>query len=104
MDCAPGDLVTVTDGSLRLAGLVFETPSSSKVVVAVVDPKRGPRFRSVNPSAVSERSAAGPHDHTLRLLIKRTPPATQSATGGARSNEHGRSGFVRGAAHRPTGR
>jgi hypothetical protein len=104
MEFAPGDLVTVADGSRHLDGLVFETPSSSKVVVAVVDPKRGPQFRSVNPSAVSERSAEGPDDHTLRLLIKRTPPATHSSTSGARSNEQGRTGFMRGTAHRPTGR
>jgi hypothetical protein len=104
MECAPGDLVTVADGSLRLDGLVFETPSSSKVVLAVVDPKRGPQFRSVNPSTVSERSAEGPHDHALRLLVKRTVPATHSSTRGARGNEHGRTGFMRGTAHRPTGR
>ena len=104
MDRARGDLVTVTDGSAQLDGLVFETPSASKVVVAVVDPKRGPRFRSVNPSTVSEREAEGPHDRALRLLVKRTAPSTHSSTPGGRGNEHGRTGFTRGAAHRPTGR
>ena len=104
MEPAPGDLVTVTDGNARLDGLVFETPSNSKVVVAVVDPKRGPRFRSVHPSTLSERVADGPHDHALRLLVKRTTPSTHSTTQGGRGNEHGRTGFTRGAAHRPTGR
>ncbi len=34
---------------------VFDTPSRSKVVVAVVDPGRGPVFRTVHPDTLTER-------------------------------------------------
>ena len=101
---APGALVTVTDGSTRLDGIVFETPSSAKVVVAVVDPTRGPRMRTVHPNTLSERSEESANDRALWLLIKRTTPATNDATRAATSGKQRRSGFARGTAHRPTGR
>jgi hypothetical protein len=100
----PGDLVTVTGGATPLDAIVFETPSASKAVVAVVDAKKGPVFRSVHPDTLSERETDGPHDHALRLLIKRTPPAAHGATRGPKGSEHGRAGFTRGASHRTTGR
>jgi hypothetical protein len=100
----PGDLVTVADGSAELDGIVFDTPSSSKVVVAVVDPTRGPHFRTVNPSTLSERPEEGPNDRVLRLLVRRTAPAAHDAARGATRSEQRRSGYKRGAAHRPTGR
>jgi hypothetical protein len=101
---APGDLVTVADGSAQLDGIVFDTPSSSKVVVAVVDPTRGPQMRTVNPNTLSERAEEGANDRALRLLIKRTTPATHEAARAATSGKQRRSGFARGTAHRPTGR
>lgn len=100
----PGDLVTVAEGSARLDAIVYETPSSSKVVVAVVDPTRGPRLRTVHPSSLSERAEEGASDHALRLLIRRTAPATHEAGRTATSGKPRRSGFQRGTAHRPTGR
>jgi hypothetical protein len=99
----PGDLVTLTDGGAELDGLVFDRPSSAKVVVAVVDPTRGPLFRAVDPSALSGREQEGPNDRVLRMLVRRTPPphsAGRAATTGAQR----RSGYTRGVAHRPTGR
>jgi hypothetical protein len=100
----PGDLVTVADGSTELDGLVFDRPSNSKVIVAVVDPTRGPVFRAVNPGALTEREQEGPNDRALRLLVRRTPPPPNSvARGGTRGGQR-REGFTRGAAHRATGR
>ncbi len=100
----PGELVKVADGSAELDGIVFDTPSTSKVVVAVVDPTRGPLFRTVNPNTLSERPEEGPNDRALRLLVRRTGPATHDVGRGATSSEQRRSGYKRGATHRPTGR
>ncbi len=94
----------VADGSAELDGLVFDTPSSSKVVVAVVDPTRGPLFRTVNPNALTEREQEGPNDRALRLLVRRTPPPHNAGARDATRGGQRRSGFTRGAAHRPTGR
>jgi hypothetical protein len=105
MDAAsPGDLVTVTDGRAELDGLVFDTPSSTKVIVAVVDPARGPLFRTVNPSVLTVREQAGPHDQALRLLVRRTPPPANATARGATRGGLRREGFTRGTSHRPTGR
>jgi hypothetical protein len=99
-----GELVKVAGGGPELDGIVFDTPSPSKVVVAVIDPGRGPLFRTVSPKTLTERSEEGPHDRALRLLIRRTPPplrgSARDGTGGGR----GRSGYKRGAVHRTTGR
>ncbi|HEY5431518.1 MAG TPA: hypothetical protein VIK04_20550 [Solirubrobacteraceae bacterium] len=100
----PGDLVHVASGGPALDGVVFDTPSSSKVVVAVVDPGRGPAFRTVHPDALSERAEEGPQDQALRFLIRRTPsPAHGSARPGG-SGGQGRAAHTRSATHRPTGR
>jgi hypothetical protein len=100
----PGELVKVADGSTQLDGLVFDRPSSSKVIVAIVDPTRGPLFRTVSPDAVTLREQEGPHDRALRLLVRRTP-LPQSAVGhGATRGAQRRAGFTRGATHRTTGR
>jgi hypothetical protein len=101
---SPGDLVKVADGSAELDGLVFDTPSSTKAIVAVVDPTRGPLFRTVNPNDLTERVQEGPDDRALRLLIRRTPPPPGAAARGATRGGQRRSGYTRGAAHRPTGR
>jgi hypothetical protein len=99
-----GELVNVADGSAQLDGIVFDTPSNSKVIVAVVDPARGPRFRTVNPNALTERAEEGPNDRALRLLVRRTPPPAHDAARGATRAGQRRSGYKRGTTHRPTGR
>jgi hypothetical protein len=99
-----GELVKVADGTAELDGLVFDRPSSSKVIVAVVDPARGPVFRTVNPNTLTEREQEGPNDRALRLLVRRTPPPPNATARGATRGGLRRAGFTRGAAHRPTGR
>ena len=99
-----GELVTLTDGGPELAGIVFDTPSNSKVVVAVVDRVRGPRFRTVHPSKLSARTEESPDDRALRMLVRRTPPPVHGAARGGNAGGRGRAGHPRGAAHRPTGR
>jgi hypothetical protein len=101
----PGELVQVATGSgPPLDGIVFDTPGSSKVVVAVVDPVRGPSFRTVHPHALTERADEGPHDRTLRLLLRRTPAPVHGAARGGERGERGRPGHMRPAAHRTTGK
>jgi hypothetical protein len=101
---AIGDLVSIAGAGPALDGIVYDTPSSSKVVVAVVDPRRGPGFRTVHPKTLTEREKEGAHDPALRLLIRRTPPPGHGAARGGVTGRKGRAGFTRGAAHRPTGR
>ncbi|MEA2219112.1 MAG: hypothetical protein QOJ35_1738 [Solirubrobacteraceae bacterium] len=99
-----GDLVTVDMDGPKLDGIVFDTPSRSKVVVAVVDAGRGPVMRTVHPDALSERTAEGPADKTLRLLIRRTPPPVHGGARGAPGARQGPAGHTRAATHRTTGR
>jgi hypothetical protein len=99
-----GQLVTVNGAGRPVDGIVFDTPSSSKVVVAVVDRGRGPVFRTVHPSALSERTEQAADDHALRLLVRRTPPPAGTAGRGASGAKQGRSGHTRAATHRTTGR
>jgi hypothetical protein len=101
---APGGLVTVGGDGPELDGIVFDTPSRSKVVVAVVDPGRGPVFRTVHPRALTERAEEGVEDRALRLLIRRTPPPARGTGGGGAVAGRGRPGHVRGAMHRSTGK
>ena len=99
-----GDLVTVAADGPKVDGIVFDTPSATKTVVAVVDRGRGPVFRTVHPRTLSERAAEGADDRALRLLIRRTPaPVRGEARGGAGSAQ-GRSGHTRAATHRTTGK
>ena len=74
--------MTVAGDGPQLDGIVFDVPSNSKVVVAVVDRERGPVFRTVHPSTVSERSEQGADDRALRLLIRRTPPPAHGSSRG----------------------
>ena len=99
-----GDLVTVADDGAELDGIVVDTPSSTKVVVAVVDRKRGPLLRTVHPNTLSERLDESSDDRALRLLIRRSAPPTHDAARNATRGAQRRSGYQRGAAHRPTGR
>jgi hypothetical protein len=100
----PGDLVTVAGSGPAVDGIVFDTPSHTKVVVAVMDPHRGPSFRSVHPDALSARSQAGSDDQALRLLLRRTPPPARGKTRSSGASGQGRAGFTRSATHRSTGR
>jgi hypothetical protein len=101
---AAGDRVSVVLGSRTLDGLVFDTPSRTKVVVAVVDPGRGPMFQTVHPDALSPREPEGPQDAALRSLVRRTAPPTHSSARGGAAGRKGAAGFTRPATHRPTGR
>jgi hypothetical protein len=69
-----GELVKVASGGPELDGILFDTPSRSKVVVAVMDPGRGPVFRTVHPKALTERTEEGP-------VGRRHPFAARVATG-----------------------
>jgi hypothetical protein len=99
-----GELVRVSGGGPALDGIVFDTPSRSKVVVAVVDPRRGPVFRTVHPKTLSERTEAGPDDRALSLLVRRTSPPVRGAARGGAGAGRGRPGYARAAMHRPTGK
>jgi hypothetical protein len=99
-----GQLVKVATGGPQLDGIVFDTPSHSKVVVAVVDRGRGPVLRTFHPRSLSERTDEGPDDHALRLLLRRTPPPVGATGRGAAGALQGRSGHTRAAIHRTTGR
>jgi hypothetical protein len=102
-----GDLVSVAgagDVGPTIDGLVFDTPSRTKVVVAVVDKARGPVFRTVHPDSLTEREAEGPDDPALRSLARRTPPPNHGGGRAGSAGRKGSAGFTRGPAHRPTGR
>lgn len=99
-----GELVKVAGGGPELDGIVFDTPSREKVVVAVIDPARGPGFRSVHPRTLTARADAGPQDAALERLIRRTPAPAGRRAGGAAGAERGRAGHTREAMHRATGK
>jgi hypothetical protein len=99
-----GELVKVGLGGRELDGIVFDTPSRSKVVVAVVDPARGPILRTVHPKTLSARTQAGPDDRALRLLARRTTSPARGAASGATAAGRGNRGHARAAMHRTTGK
>jgi len=99
-----GELVKVATGGPQIDGIVFDTPSRTKVVVAVVDPRRGPVLRTVHPRTLSERTEEGPDDRALQLLVRRTPPPTRGAAGGGTATGRGNPGHTRTAMHRTTGK
>jgi hypothetical protein len=99
-----GELVKVADGGPQLDGIVFDTPSRTKVVVAVVDPSRGPMFRTVHPSTLSERTEGAPADRALRMLIRRTPPPARGKANAGSGTGRGSRGHARGTMHRTTGK
>jgi hypothetical protein len=100
----PGQLVKVAAGGPERDGIVFDTPSNVKVVVAVVDPRRGPSFRTVHPRTLSERIEEGPDDPALRRLLHRTrSPVDGEARSGAGA-VRGQAGHTRAAMHRTTGK
>jgi hypothetical protein len=99
-----GALVTISGERSSTDGIVFDVPSRSKAVVAVMDASRGPLFRTVHPDTLTERSDEGPDDRALRLLIRRTPGARTAAVAEGSTKRREDPGHTRGAAHRPTGR
>jgi hypothetical protein len=99
-----GALVRITGEGPDLDAIVFDSPSRSKVVVATVDPGRGPVFRTVHPRTLIERTEDGADDAALRLLIRRTPPPVRGASRGGVGVGQGRSGHTRAAMHRTTGK
>src|SRR4051812_7390102 len=101
---AAGDLVKVATAGPQIDGIVFDVPSASKVVVAVMDRGRGPVMRTVHRTALSERAEEGPDDRALRLLVRRTPHAAHGASRGGNGPAQGREGFKRAAMHRTTGK
>jgi hypothetical protein len=105
MDSAPAaELVKVATGGPVLDGIVFDVPSRTKVVVAVVDAERGPVLRTFSPDALSERTEEGPDDKALQALLRRTPSPARGGTRGGVTGGRAQPGHARGAAHRPTGR
>jgi hypothetical protein len=99
-----GQLVRVSTGGPVLDGIVFDEPSANKIVVAVVDPQKGPVFRTVHPDTLSEREDAGPQDQILQSLIRRTPTAARGGRSGAKGSVQARRGHARSATHRTTGK
>jgi hypothetical protein len=99
-----GELVKVADGGPRLDGIVFDIPSRTKVVVAVVDPSRGPMFRTVHPSTLSERTEEASADRALHMLIRRTPAPARGRNDASSGTGRGSRGHARGTMHRTTGK
>jgi hypothetical protein len=99
-----GDLVTVATSGPEIDGIVFDLPSPTKAIVALMDRRRGPVLRAVARTALTERTGAGADDAAFRLLIRRTPAAGHSAAKSVPGAGRGSSGHGRGAAHRSTGR
>lgn len=100
----PGERVKLTGEGPELDGIVFDVPSRTKVLVAVVDPAKGPVFRTVHPRALEERSEDGPSDRVLQQLIRRTPAPGRRGGAGASGARGGQPGHSRAAGHRTTGK
>lgn len=97
-------LVTVSTGGPEIDGIVVGSPSNHKIVVALVDPKRGPVFKTLAPEALTVREEAGPRDPVLQQLIRRNPG---TARGGAQSGGgavQGSRGHAPTSSHRTTGK
>lgn len=94
----------VATGGPEIDGIIFDVPSSTKAVVAVMDRRRGPVLRTVQRTALTDRAEAGADDRALLLLIRRTPPTAQGGARGGAGGGLGHSGHARAVAHRTTGR
>jgi hypothetical protein len=101
---AAGDLVKVDTAGPQIDGIVFDVPSASKVVVAMMDRKRGPVMRTVPRAALVDRAEAGRDDRALQLLVRRTPPPVHAAARGGSGPGQQRAGHARAAMHRTTGK
>src|SRR3954462_2341709 len=101
--CA-GDLVKVATKGPQIDGIVFDVPSASKVVVAVMDRARGAVKRTVPRAALTCGAETGRDDRALGLLVRRTPPAVHGAARGGAGPGQRRAGYARAAMHRTTGK
>jgi hypothetical protein len=99
-----GQLVKVAEDGPERDGIVFDTPNAQKVVVAVMDRRRGPVFRTVHRRTLSERTEAGPDDAALTRLIRRTPPPGRRGARAGTGTGRGQDGHTRAAMHRTTGK
>jgi hypothetical protein len=100
-----GELVKVATGGPDLDGIVFDLPSRTKMVVALMDPQKGPGFRTVEASAVTPREEEAAVDKALHLLIRRTPPAPpRRASAGGSGARGGQPGHAKASMHRTTGK
>ena len=99
-----GDLATVATSGSEIDGIIFDLPSPTKAIVALMDRRRGPVLRAVVRTALTERTTPGADDAALRQLIRRTPVAGHGAASNVAGAGRGSSGHGRGAARRPTGR
>jgi hypothetical protein len=104
-ELSAGELVKVATGGPQVDGIVFDIPSDAKVVVAMMDRRRGPVLRTVDRKALNERAEAGPDDRALLLLVRRTSRAGHGAAPGWDSAAgSGRAGHTRASRHRTTGK
>src|SRR3954454_20007488 len=103
-EIAAGDLVKVATAGPQNDGIVFDLPSASKAVVAVIDRGRGPVMRTVPRTALSERAEAGPDDRALRLLVRRTPHAVHATAREGSGPAQRPAAHTRAPRHRTTGK
>jgi hypothetical protein len=99
-----GELVKVAVGSREIDGIVFDATGGAKVVVAMVDRERGPVMRTVELKALTQRADAGPDDHALQMLIRRTPFGVRGAARSGAGPSGARAGHKRASMHRTTGK
>jgi hypothetical protein len=99
-----GQMVTVARESGAVDGIVFDSPSAVKVIVAVPDRDRGAVLRTVHRGTLTERTEAGEHDEALRQLIRRTPSTQRGGKGSGSGGVQARRAHTRAATHRTTGR
>ena len=97
-----GTLVTVATGGPPIDAIVMSVPSPAKVVVALVDPKKGPVLQTVARDAVTEREAEGKHDPALKALIRRNMHAHQGGLHAGGTVQQ-RAGFSKPTGHRKVG-
>jgi hypothetical protein len=97
-------LVTVSEGGPPVDGIVVAHPNAHKVVVAVVDPKRGPVFKTLGTEALTEREAEGPSDAVLHQLIRRNPGTARGGAASGGGAVQGSRGHGRQSSHRTTGK
>lgn len=99
------ELVKVATAGPEIDGVVYDFPSSSKIIVAIVDPARGPVLRTYPAKSVTPRDDAGANDDALHALIRRSPPPRNGGGGHASEGSvRGRSGHARATGHRTTGK
>lgn len=96
--------MNVAVGRREADGIVFDVSGGTKVIVALVDRSRGPVMRTVELKDLTERTEAGPDDHALQMLIRRTPGGVRGAARAGSGPGQARAGHKRAAMHRTTGK